>query len=346
MHDSETTPEARRPDAARGKRPFARLWPWLVIALSIAALAWLQFERRAGDQAFPQRAITIICPYSAGGGTDLLSRKVAQEAEKRVEVSVLVSNVTGGGGAVGHAAGQIAPPDGHTVLMTVFELLSLPEQGLVPFTYEDFDLLLLLNRDPAAIAVQADHPARTLDAFVAMAREGEPPLIGNTGAGSSFHLSAALFCERADIPATHVPLSGAAGAVTSLLGGHVDAAVASPAELKNYVDSGQLRLLGVMSEERLDGFTETPTMRERGVDVVFGTWRGLALPEGVPGAERDFLRTLFREVAESEAIRTFARQSGMNLDVRGPEAFLEMVEEQSGDVAATMEQLGMQRKRE
>jgi tripartite-type tricarboxylate transporter receptor subunit TctC len=323
--------------------PVGRLWPWAVIALSVLGLLWLNLERRSGEREFPRRAITILCPYSAGGGTDLLSRKVAQEAEKRLDVSVLVSNVTGGGGAVGHAAGRIAPPDGHTVLMTVFELLSLPEQGLVPFTHEDFDLLLLLNRDPAALAVRADHPAESLEEFIALAREGDPPLIANTGAGSSFHLSAALFCQRADLPATHVPQSGAAGAVTALLGGHVDAAVASPAEMKTYADSGQLRLLGVMSGERIAGFEDVPTMREQGVDAVFGTWRGLALPKGVPEEARSVLLETFRAVIESEAMREFAAQSGMNLDVRGPEAFREMVEAQSADVAETMEQLGLRR---
>ena len=319
----------------------SRGWPWVVIVVSLLGLAWLNLERRAGGQEFPRRPLTIICPYSAGGGTDLLSRKVAQQAEKRLDVSVLVSNVTGGSGAVGHAAGRIAPADGHTVLMTVFELLSLPVQGLVPFTHEDFDLLLLLNRDPAAVAVQSAHPARTLDEFIAMARDDEPPLLGNTGAGASYHLAAALFCERAGVPATHVPLSGAAGAVTSLLGGHIDAAVASPAEMKNYVDSGQLRLLAVMSEQRLEGFEEVPTMRELGIDVVFGTWRGLALPQGVPPEARDKLLRTFRAVIESEAMRQFAAQSGMNIEVRGPDAFRAMVERQAVEVAATMEKLGL-----
>lgn len=320
-----------------------RHWPWFVILLSVLALVGLYIERRSAKIDFPERAITIICPYSAGGGTDLLSRKLAQEAEKHFNVSVLVSNITGGGGAVGHAAGRIAPADGHSILMAVFELLSLPERGLVPFTHEDFDLLLLLNRDPAALAVRADHPAESLEAFMAMARKGKPPLIANTGAGSSFHLSAALFCQRAEIPGTHIPQSGAAGAITALLGGHVDAAVASPAEMKNYADSGQLRLLGVMSEDRIEGFETVPTMREQGIDVVFGTWRGLALPKGVPEEARSTLLETFRAVINSEAIRAFAKQSGMNLDVRGPEAFREMVEQQSHDVAETMEQLGLRR---
>lgn len=202
-----------------------------MIVLSVLGLLWLNLERRSAEREFPRRAITILCSYSAGGGTDLLSRKVAQEAEKRLDVSVLVSNVTGGGGAV-----------------------------------------------------------------------------------------------------------------TALLGGHVDAAVASPAEMKTYADSGQLRLLGVMSEERIAGFEDVPTMREQGVDAVFGTWRGLALPKGVPEEARSVLLETFRAVIESEATRDFAAQSGMNLDVRGPEAFREMVEAQSGDVAETMEQLGLRRR--
>jgi tripartite-type tricarboxylate transporter receptor subunit TctC len=314
---------------------------WLIIAASVAALGWMNWQRHAGGGVFPSRPVTLICPYAPGGGTDLLCRVLAHEAEQRLGQPVLVNNVTGGAGAVGFAAGQLAAADGHTALMTTFELVSLPVQGLAPFTYEDFDLLMLLNMDPGAVAVRADSPVATLSNLVAAARTGKAPRVGNSGTGAVWHLAAALFAERAGAPLTHVPFTGSSPAITALIGGHVDAVIASPAELKTYVESGQLRLLGVMSAERLPNATAAPTCREQGVDLVFGTWRGLALPKGVAAATRAVLRDTFREAITSDALAAFAVQSGMNLQVLESGAFQAMVREQAVEVAQTMKRVGL-----
>ncbi len=316
-------------------------WPWVVIALSVSLLAWMNVQRRAVGTEFPARPVTIICPFSPGGGTDLLARVLAHEAEKRFDRPVLVSNITGGGGAIGHAAGRLAPPDGHTLLLTTFELVSLPVQGLVPFTYEELDLLMLLNMDPAAVAVRADHPAEDLAAFVSLAREGSPPSVGNSGAGAVWHLAAAMFEEQAKIPITHVPFNGASQAITALIGGHIDSVTVSPSELRTYVQSGQVRLLGVMSEERLEAFPDVPTCREQGFDLVFGTWRGLALPHGVPLEVRKILEETFSDIAASEELAAFAAQSGMNLQHLNDAAFLDMTARQAQEVELIMKRLGL-----
>jgi tripartite-type tricarboxylate transporter receptor subunit TctC len=310
---------------------------WAIIALSVIILAWMNYQRRAVGGTFPQRPITLICPFSPGGGTDLLARKLAHEAEKKLSVPVLVSNITGGGGAIGHAAGRIAPADGHTILVTTFELISLPVQGLAPFTYKDFDLLMLLNMDPAAVAVRSDFPAD----FIAKAKSDKAPSIGNSGAGAVWHLAAAMLADRADMPVTHVPFNGASQAITALIGGHIDAVTVSPAELKTYVESKQIKLLGVMSAERLKSFSDTPTCREQGYDLVFGTWRGLALPKGIPDETRNTLQKTFSDVATSPEFETFAAQSGMNLHMLSSEDFRSMVSRQAGEVALTMKKLGL-----
>lgn len=319
----------------------AKVVSWLIIAASVAALGWMNWKRHAGGGVFPGRPVTLVCPYAPGGGTDLLCRVLAHEAERRLGQPVLVNNVTGGGGAVGFAAGQLAPADGYTLLMTTFELVSLPVQGLAPFTHEDFDLVMLLNMDPAALAVRADSPALSLQAFVESARGGRAPRIGNSGSGAVWHLAAALFAERTGAPVTHVPFTGSSPAITALIGGHVDAVIASPSELKTYVESGQLRLLGVMSPARLPAAPDTPTCRELGYDLTFGTWRGLALPKGVPAAVRDTLRDTFRGVITSDALTAFFAQSGMNRQLLDSEAFQAMVRAQAVEVAQTMKRVGI-----
>lgn len=314
---------------------------WAVIAISVLALGWMNWQRRAASGEFPSRPVTLICPFSPGGGTDLISRVLAHETEKRLGKPVLVNNITGGGGSIGHAAGRLAVPDGYTILMTTFELVSLPVQGLAPFTHEDFDLLMLLNMDPAAVAVRSDFPAGSLSAFIERARSGQTPSIGNSGAGAVWHLAAAMLADQAGMPATHVPFNGASQAITSLIGGHIDAVTVSPSELKTYVESGQIKLLGVMSSERLKSFPDIPTCREQGLDLVFGTWRGLALPKGVPSGVRDILSETFNEAVASDSFAAFAAQSGMNLHILQSEEFREMTDRQSREVAQTMKKLGL-----
>lgn len=314
---------------------------WFILAIAIGVLAFMRYEREKDHGNFPNRPISLICPYSAGGGTDLLCRKLAHEAEKRLGVPVLVNNITGGGGAVGHAAGRLASADGYTVLCTTSELVSLPIQGLVPFTYRDFDLMLLLNVDPAAVTVRADDPVDSLEEFIKKGRSGSSISIGDSGAGAVWHLAATMLVDKTGIHATHVPFNGAAQAITALIGGHIDAVTVSPAELQTYVQSGQVKILSVMSDAPLKNFQEVPTCRSLGVDLVFGTWRGLALPHGVPPEIRKRLQKAFREVAASAEFEEFSRQSGMSISILETDAFNGMVEEQSKKVEVIMQRLGL-----
>lgn len=304
-------------------------------------LGVMRLSRGGGDGAFPQRAVSLICPYAPGGGTDLLSRGIARAAENELGRTITVNNITGGGGAVGFAAGLLAPADGHAVTTVTFELVSLPLQGLVPFTYRDFDLLLRLNMDPSALAVRADLPVNTLEEFVAWARTQESVRIGNSGPGSVWHLAGEKMIEVLPMPARFIPFGGAAPAVTALVGGHIDAVTVGPGEVRTQVLAGQAKILAVMSDERVGFFPEVPTFRERGVDLVFGTWRGLALPKGVPEAVRARLAGAFMAAAKSPELAEFAASAGLNLAPANAEEFRAMVEEQDRSVAVLMRKLGM-----
>lgn len=315
---------------------------WVVIILSVALLAGLRWQRGTAGSDFPERGITLVVPYAAGGGTDLLSRNLARAAEPLFGRTVTVNNITGGVGAVGFTAGLLAPPDGYTVTAVTFELVSLPLQGLVPFTHEDFDLLMRTNMDPAALTVGADFPADTLEEFLALARTRETPLsLGNSGFGSVWHLAGALFAQTTDITGRFIPYSGAAPAITALVGGHVDAVTVSLGEVRPHVLAGQLKVLGVMSESRLDLFPDVPTFRERGIDVVFGTWRGLALPRDTPAATREILFRTFRAALEDPGFVAAARTAGFNLAFADGGEFRRMAEQQSREIAALMTSLGM-----
>ena len=292
--------------------------------------------------AYPEKPVTVICPWSAGGGTDTLLRALSKEAEKHLGQTINVVNQTGGGGAIGHNAIRAARPDGYTVGMITFELNSLPPQGLVPFTWKDFDPLMRINSDPAALTVKADAPYSNVKGFIdyAKANPGEVS-IGNSGPGSVWHIAAGLAADKTGVKVKHVPFDGANPAVTALVGGHIKAVAVSVAEVKGQVQAGNLKILGVMSGERDKIFPDVPTFKEQGVDVQFYTWRGLGLPKGVPAEAKAKIADAYKKAFDSAEFKDFAAKASLNLSYQDTAAFTKFLDQNYNDVAAVMKGLGL-----
>lgn len=294
---------------------------------------------------FPEKPVTIICPWAAGGGTDAVARGLAKAAESHLGQPITVVNQTGGGGATGHGAGVSAKNDGYTATIITFELLSLPPQGLVPFTYKDFDLLMRVNMDPAALTVKADAPWNTVEEFLNAAKEKPGELkVGNSGPGSVWHIAAGLLEQKTGIKLTHVPYDGAAPAVAALVGGHIDAVTVSPAEVAGQVQAGNLKILGVMADERVAQFPDVKTFKEQGIDVVFGTWRGLAVPKGTPDEVKKILADAFKKGYDEQSFQDFAKKAGLGLAYLPADEFRKFLDEQAVRVEEVMKALGMTKK--
>ncbi len=295
--------------------------------------------------AFPEKPITVICPWAPGGGTDVLLRALSKEAEKFLGQSITVVNQTGGGGAIGHNAIRAAKPDGYTVGMITFELNSLPPQGLVPFTYKNFDPMMRINSDPAALTVRKDAPYNTVRGFVDYAKAHPNDItIGNSAPGSVWHIAAGLVGEKTGLTIKHVPFEGAAPAVTSLVGGHITAVAVSVAEVRGQVQGGNLKILGIMSAERDKVFPEVPTFIEQGINVQFYTWRGLALPKGVPAATKAKLTDAFKKAMDTQSFKDFAAKASLNLAYQDSADFSKFIEQNYKDVEAVMKGLGLAKK--
>ena len=259
-------------------------------------------DGESSADGFPEKNISIIVPYAAGGGTDTVVRQFAELAKDTLGTSVSVQNVEGGGGAVGMQQGANAKKDGYTVTTTTVELLTLPNTNLAQFTYEDFTPLALLNSDPGAITVKADSPYNTIEEFLAAA-DTKSFKIGNSGTGAIWHLAAAALAKETGKSFNYIPFEGAAPAVTAVLGGHIDAVSVSTAEVMNQVNAGELKALAVMSDERLESLPDVPTFAEKGIDLKVGTWRSLSVPKDTPQEIVDILETKFSEVAQSEEFK-------------------------------------------
>jgi tripartite-type tricarboxylate transporter receptor subunit TctC len=274
------------------------------VLAALAAGTVLSARSQTGD--YPNRPIELVVPYGAGGGTDVLARAYAEAARKHLSQTITVLNKPGASGAIGWQEVAGARPDGYKLAVITVELTTLPHLGIAKFTYEDFVAIARLNADPAAITVRADAPWNSVEEFISASRKATGDLkMGNSGNGSIWHLAAAALEDKVNVKFNHIPFNGAAPAVLSLLGGHIDAVAVSPAEVTVHVQSGKLRTLAVMSDKRSKGFESVPTLKERGIDLSIGTWRGLGAPKGTPAP----VIALLKQVTEKSMNEAVLRET-------------------------------------
>ncbi|MDC7235400.1 MAG: tripartite tricarboxylate transporter substrate binding protein [Spirochaetales bacterium] len=294
--------------------------------------------------SFPNKDITLIVPWSAGGGTDTIARALVKNAPEHIGVNVNVVNKTGGQGVVGMGAAMAARPDGYTVGMITFGLSTYNLMGLSDMTYRDFELLQLLNQSAAVLYVNADSQWDSLKDLVeyAKANPGQVSL-GHTGAGGDKHLSAASLATELGIEFNYVPFDGAAPARSAVLGGHVDVAVAGIAEIKQLYEAGEVKVLSVNNVVEEAGFPDIPTVVEAGYDISAPVldWRGLALPKGVDPEVVAILEEGFKKMFDDPEFRAFCDEVGLNLVYKNSAGYEEFLSNMEKVLEPTLESVGL-----
>lgn len=279
---------------------------------ALAATPVLPAMAQAPAGAWPQRPIELIVPFAAGGGTDVLARALAEVARKHLPQDLIVLNRAGASGAVGWTELANARPDGYKIGIITVELTMIPHMGLTKISSDAVLPVARLNADPATIAVRADSPYRSIEELIAAARKDEAAVrIGNAGPGSLGHLAAAALQDKAGVKFNHAPYRGANPAVLDLLGGHIEAVAVTPVEVATYVAAGKIRPLAIMAEQRIQaGWEAVPTLKERGIDLLIGGWRGLAVPRNTPDAVVQTLRKAMALTLKDPVLReTMAKQN-------------------------------------
>ena len=242
----------------------------------------------------PKREIWHIIPWGAGGATDAAMRGFMKSFERHLGVPVRTENIPGGLTAVGLMRLKTARPDGYTIGTITYDVLTLKYQGLAPVQWEDFAIIGMVTEHPSALIVSAKR-FESLESFRAEARALPGKIkVGNVGTGGIWHQHAGAIEKSLGLTLTHVPYEAGSNAqLTALLGGEVDANVASlPASLP-YVNDGSLRVLAIMAEERDVLVPHAPTFQEKGfTDLVYGGFRVVVAPKTTP-------ITILRELEES-----------------------------------------------
>ena len=276
--------------------------PRTLLAATVLALGSLCGS--AWAQGYPNKPIEVMVAFAPGGGTDSLARAYAEAAKKYTTQPLVVYNKAGASGAIGLADVANSKPDGYKIAMLFVELTILPHLGISKVTQDDFIPIARLNADPAAITVRADAPWNTVEEFLAAAKKpGNDVKVGNAGNGSIWHLAAASLEEKTGAKFNHIPFQGAGPAVLALLGGHVDAVGVSPAEVAVHVAGGKLKILAVMADQRVKGFENVPTLKERKIDLSIGTWRGLGVAKGTPPEIVEAIKVMSKKAAEEPIMR-------------------------------------------
>ncbi len=262
--------------------------------------ALLATTAKSWASAYPERPITFICPWPAGGTADITMRALCIAAGQQLGQTIVVENKAGAAGMLGLKAMATARPDGYTIGQIPISVTRFAQLGTVQIDpLKDLTFIARTSGQTFGVAVRSDSPWKTLKDFVAAAKAAPGRLTyGSAGVGGATHVGMEEFALAAGIELNHVPYKGGAPALQDLLGGQIDA-LADSSSWAPHVKSGKLRLLATWGEKRTQDFPEVPTLREQGYDVVVDAPNGIGGPKGLEPAVAKRLREAFKAAAAS-----------------------------------------------
>lgn len=288
-------------------RSFSKL-----IAGSFAAIALVAIsaESRAQQADYPNKPITFIVPFPAGGRTDVTARIVAQYLQKHMGKPIAVVNKPGASSVLGSNEVKEAKPDGYTLGFFSTSVVTAQYTVPTPLSLKDYDLAAIINADPATIAVGEKAEWKSLKDLVTYARKNAGTLKIGMIPGASAQIFAAGFANAANIDMVHVPFKGDTDGAIALAGGHIDAHVAVPVAYKALVDSKKVRLLAVAADARSPLYGDLPTFKENGVDLIIGAFHGVFTPKGAPQSVIQKIADALQKVVDDAEFNSRMQNAG------------------------------------
>ncbi|MBF4692113.1 tripartite tricarboxylate transporter substrate binding protein [Fusibacter ferrireducens] len=278
--------------------------------------------------AFPEKDITLIVPFAAGGGTDTMARIFAKTAGKNYlnGHQIIVENKAGGGAVIGQSyVANTADPDGYTVMIFTSSAINNTLLKDVDYSYEDFKPIVGCNPDAEIVVVPVDSPYNTLDEFVAGAKENALK-ISTPGHSSGHHIRGLNMARLLDLKFNFVHSDSAAMQLTQIMGGHVDAAFMTVGETAGPISDGQVKALGIMAKERNVFIPEVKTFLEQGYEGwIDGANRGIACSVNVPDDVYNYLVEEFGKIANSEEFVKAMTDGGMTAGAMTPAEYQDYI---------------------
>lgn len=287
-----------------------------LLSAAATASAFAPLAVRAGT--YPDRPITLVVPYAAGGPTDQHIRALAVEVSQSLGQAVVIENRAGANGTNGASALARATPDGYTLAILPASVYREPYVNKVTYDPSSFTYVILLSDYTFGLAVKADAPWKTWADFAAdAARRPHQINVGAAGAIGTPRIVMEEIGAATHLDFNTVPYKGDADITTALLGGHLDAAPLSGVAT-SHIDAGKMRYLVMLTERRVKRYPDVPTLKELGVDAVIDSPYGLAGPKGMDAARVKVIHDAFKKALESSASLKVLDMLNQQPDYKGP----------------------------
>jgi putative tricarboxylic transport membrane protein len=313
----------------------------LLTALGAAPLV-LQVKGAFAAEGFPDKAVNLVIWSGAGGALDTYGRELAELLTKEAGWTVAVQNRPGGSGAVGVSAVMAQKPDGYNILVCTGTLTFAIAQGLIPFKLQDLRYVRAMQAEPSSVAVRKDSPLKTLKDFVTYMHDNPNKLRVGGHAPAGFHQFILYqLAKLGNFESGWIPHDASGKVPLSLLGNHMDVAIMTPSSGLSQVESGEIRLLGITTEERSAYFPDVPTFKEQGYDIVDSIWRGVAVHGKTPDDIVGKIQAAIDKVEASQewlAFQKREKQENINL---GEEPFTKLVNRQLAGQTEFLKSVGL-----
>jgi len=305
----------------------------------------MQNKTVATTPKYPDRPITVIVPFSAGSGLDLIARLLEKTAPQHLGQPLIVVNKPGGAGTLGFNELVGASPDGYTIGISSLEVILNPLYGSAKYNYPTaLDPLAQVASSASVLAVQANQPWQDLAAIIEYGKSNPGKLkFGHQGIGSFSHIVGETFSQTTGCMLEQVPFRGGGETVAALLGGHVQIAFVSPAMIKEHLKNGTIRALAVSDSQRLSDpvFAQVPTLKEQGFDVVFNSWFGVVAPKEMPSEVKDKLVVGLKAIISDSEFKKSVENMGYQLDYLGAKESAAKWQADSKKLTKTVQETGI-----
>ena len=300
---------------------------FLLLTVTLTVTIVLASCRGAGQ--YPTKPVAMVVPFPAGGAMDQTARALSESSKSHFKQPFTIQNRAGAAGTVGASEAVSAQPDGYTIAMNAVAVMAV-QPHLTDVSYklppDDYQPIIKVVDNPILVAVRQDAPWKSAQELLAHAKANPGQIrAAIPGIGTILHINLELLKEQAGVNITHVPTAGGAESMPALLGGHVEAVIAHPAEVVGHVQAGTVRVLGVFQPQRNPLFPEAPTFKELGYDITNAVYYFTMAPKGTSKEIVQSLHDSFKKAIDEESFARFAQEKGFGLDAKGPDALTEQL---------------------
>jgi len=273
------------------------------------------------QEKYPSKSVEIIVSWAAGGATDVLFRALGAVFPRYANnQQLIVKNIPGGGAAIGYTEAMKGKGDGHTLVAVATPMITKIHMSNVKFTATTFAPVILIADNACFLLVHRDSPYKNLKDYIEDAKKRPGQInMGNAGSGGGYHMASLAFQSFAGIKLNHIPFEGGGPSITALMGKHVDSIIVSAPEGIPQALAGDLKLLGIFGDSRLDKFPNVPTAKEQGIHFNISMWRGISVPKDTPPALITQIHDLVKKCMGDAEFKKRCEELSVELKYMGPQ---------------------------